>query len=664
MNRIGIVAVMAVAALAHCGAAVKVSEAFGYDPEDSTRFLQAALDSPHREIIIDAQKTPWVALPLVGRSNKTILFEDGAWIRAKRGAYKTLTDCLLRFSGCTNVTLRGTNAKNCGLRMWRDDYDDPAQYKHSEWRHALAFHGCVDVTLEGFSANESGGDGLYVSSGPGMSRGCRNVKIRNCVFDRNYRQGISVIGVDGFVVEDTELTNTKGTPPQSGIDFEPNRPDQALCGIVMRRCLVAGNEGKGLDISHCNSGAITDPIDMLFEDCVVVGNRSGFDYGNGTHDQDVHTDSGEVVVRNCTFRDQRQHGINIHKHFNSGGKVTFENCTFENCWTTDPRKADIHLSVEGHMVGPPDVVVFRNVTVKQPQERPVLSYSKHSVPYRGRPTVIDGEVKCLVNGKETVFRYDEAWRRETFPFADVKMPPALPRVPAPLKGVTVTDVAPGEMRPCAALFVRGTAKYVFYAAKPGPVRFRFLQTLIGKGTYARARDIVVSRRGARKVLAKLEPPREPEGGEVTFNVPKAGFYELAIASGGNGMALVAATVPVALDATEGMLPLVGPGRMPHRRKYVEAKNRVWFCVREGEKVECDASSDGAETLGFEVLDPDGKSVVRVSAVDGMECLQPTPRPGVWSLVVSKPSAGCYEDHKIGLKGVPGWLFVSEGRYWR
>ena len=104
--------------------------------------------------------------------------------------------------------------------------------------------------------------------------------------------------------------------------------------------------------------------------------------------------------------------------------------------------------------------------------------------------------------------------------------------------------------------------------------------------------------------------------------------------------------------------------MPHRRKYVEAKNRVWFCVREGEKVECDASSDGAETLGFEVLDPDGKSVVRVSAVDGMECLQPTPRPGVWSLEVSKPSVGCYEDHRIGLKGIPGWLFVSEGRYWR
>ena len=97
---------------------------------------------------------------------------------------------------------------------------------------------------------------------------------------------------------------------------------------------------------------------------------------------------------------------------------------------------------------------------------------------------------------------------------------------------------------------------------------------------------------------------------------------------------------------------------------MEAKNRVWFCVREGEKVQCDATSSGGETLAFEVFDPDGKSVARVPAVDGIECVQPTPRAGVWSLEVGKPSVGCYEDHKIGLKGIPGWLFVSEGRYWR
>ena len=115
-------------------AAVKVSETFGYDPIDSTRFLQAALDSSHTEIIVDVQGGDWVTLPLVGKSNKTIIFEDGAWIRAKRGEFKGLYDILIRFGNCTNVTIRGGgNPRNCGFRMWRDDYDDKSRYQHSEW---------------------------------------------------------------------------------------------------------------------------------------------------------------------------------------------------------------------------------------------------------------------------------------------------------------------------------------------------------------------------------------------------------------------------------------------------------------------------------------------------------------------------------------------------
>ena len=79
----------------------------------------------------------------------SILFEDGAWIRAKRGEFKGVTDILIKFYSCTNVTIRGGgNPRNCGFRMWRDDYDDKSQYKHSEWRHTIAIYGCVNVTLD------------------------------------------------------------------------------------------------------------------------------------------------------------------------------------------------------------------------------------------------------------------------------------------------------------------------------------------------------------------------------------------------------------------------------------------------------------------------------------------------------------------------------------
>lgn len=645
--------------------AVKVSEAFGYDPEDSTRFLQAALDSTHAEIVVDAKDSPWITTPLKGTSsNKTIIFEDGAWVRAKRGAYKGKLDILMRFDGCTNLTLRGANPRNCGLRMWRDDYDDKSRYSHSEWRHALALYGCGKVLVEGLSLVESGGDGIYVAPGgplPWAGGGCRDVTVRNCIIDRNYRQGISVIGVDGFLVEDTELTNTKGTSPEAGIDFEPNRKGELLKGIVMRRCLFAGNNGAGIHVFH-NYTSGQEPADMLFENCRINGNKRGYIYLNGVGDQNVYSPCGDITLRNCTFADQRACGIQVSKMYNGGGRTLFENCVLENSCTEDPDKSDISLSVAGHDQGEPDVVEFRNVTVRQPCPRPVLSVPAKSSPYRGRPTVIRGEVKCVVGGTETLHRYDEQWRNGKFKFREVKMPPPLPVVPAPLEGAVVEDRAPGEMLPCSALLVRGKVRYVFHAAAPGRVRFKFILSTIGKKKYATCK-IEVSRYGQKKALAVLESPSAPEGGEVEFDAPEAGFYTLSFGTG-NGMAMIGSTVPVALDGTKAPVHLIGPGRMHDRDRYLNAKNRVWFLVGKGERFECRAVTYGVETLGFEVFDPDGRSVAHTPTAEGLERFQPEPREGVWAMEVSKPQEGSYEDHEIEVRGVPGWLFVCKGRYWR
>ena len=55
---------------------VRVSS-FGFDQDDSTRFLQAALDSDASEIVVDKMPSAWVTAPLKGSSNKRIDFEDG-----------------------------------------------------------------------------------------------------------------------------------------------------------------------------------------------------------------------------------------------------------------------------------------------------------------------------------------------------------------------------------------------------------------------------------------------------------------------------------------------------------------------------------------------------------------------------------------------------------
>jgi hypothetical protein len=84
---------------------VKVSQ-FGYDPKDSTRFIQTALDSGAKRVVFDRQNGPWVALTVHARSNQEIVFEEGVELQAKRGAFMGLRDSLFNFDNVTNVTLR------------------------------------------------------------------------------------------------------------------------------------------------------------------------------------------------------------------------------------------------------------------------------------------------------------------------------------------------------------------------------------------------------------------------------------------------------------------------------------------------------------------------------------------------------------------------------
>ncbi len=117
--------------------AVKVSS-FGFDPVDSTRFLQAALDSKHPEIVVDRMPSPWVVPPLAGRSAKRILLAAGVEIVPESGTLVGTGAHLLDFTSCTNVSIIGRGAK---IRMWKEDYLKPP-YAKSEYRHALVFESC------------------------------------------------------------------------------------------------------------------------------------------------------------------------------------------------------------------------------------------------------------------------------------------------------------------------------------------------------------------------------------------------------------------------------------------------------------------------------------------------------------------------------------------
>ena len=651
--------------------AVAVATCIGYSPDDSTDQLQAALDSGASTIVLEAQDGPWIASkPLKGRSNQTIVFEKGAYLQARRGAFKGLGETLLTFENCTNVVIRGAGPDACGLRMWRDDYDDKVQYAHSEWRHGIALLSCVDVRIEGISVADTGGDGLYVSSSPrrtdhdGM-RGSRNVSVRNCVFDRNYRQGISIIGVDGFLAEDVVMSNTRGTPPAAGIDFEPNKAVQCLRNIVLRRCRIEGNQGNGIELAHGHLGAETEASSILVEDSTIIGNERGFYYAIGAADMDSAVDGGCVTLRNCTFRETRGQSVYVSKRPNCRGSVSFVGCRFENCGVEKPDDPDFRLSICGHTLCEPDSYLLEDVTVVRREKRPLMHDPRREVPYRGTPTRLAGRVRVVSGDADETVTFDDEWRRTHCPFEAHSMPTALFRVDSPLDAMQVVDGHPGAQLPCAPAFLRGRGRFATFHAEAGQeVHLELVVELVGNRSYDATRALAIHPRGGDEVVAKLEPPRSAQPETRSFTVPRTGFYDVYFETAYNGVAIKSCNVPVALDATTRMVPLVGAAG--GCGKWIEsAKERLLVFVPGNSTFECDVSCAVGETTGLEVFDPSGSRRLSVPTVEGLERFQASAEAdGFWEIGIRAPGYGAFEDFRLGVRGVPGWIFLSHGRYWK
>ncbi len=272
---------------------------WGFDREDATRFLQAAIDSKVPRLVVDRMESAWVTLPLTGVSDQEIHFEPGSEVRAKRGAYRGRGECLLRFPKCANVRLVGYGAT---VGMWHADYMQPP-YEKSEWRHALSFLSCSNVVVEGLTIARSGGDGIYLGVCDRAFPKNRDVVIRDVLCHDNHRQGISVISAENLLIENTVLRETHGTPPAAGIDFEPNRPNEVLRNCVMRNCLAVNNEGAGFTTWAGQLNAQSAPIALRSENRTSFGDRTAFhSAADSRTGRDV---SGRVTLRSCRFEKPR-----------------------------------------------------------------------------------------------------------------------------------------------------------------------------------------------------------------------------------------------------------------------------------------------------------------------------------------------------------------------
>ena len=342
------------------------------DAQDITKELQQLLRT-EREVVIPARETPYqVAEPLSMSSNQTLVLQPGVVLETAPDTFHGRNDEFLSLENLENVRIHGYGAE---IRMRKKDYQDLERYSRSEWRHGIAMRDCKNVAVEGLTVRASGGDGLYI--GTRKPDGfCSKVQIKECVFDDNHRQGISVISVEDLLVEHCILSNTCGTDPESGIDFEPNNPLQRLSNCIVRDTLATNNRQLGFHAWLKNITEQTTPVSIRFERCTAVGGEASTHIGCV-----VAGGKGKIEFADCLFTAPAVNGIRLRDKDSKGVQLSFRNCFVSNVgvkkYTSRKGKgydlnAPIAIFTIYQRSATPGGIHFENCVVLDQERRPVL----------------------------------------------------------------------------------------------------------------------------------------------------------------------------------------------------------------------------------------------------------------------------------------------------
>ncbi len=602
---------------------------WGFDAEDATEGLQAAINSGVEKLVVEDMGTPWVVTPIQLASNQEIIFEEGVEILAKRGEFKGRNDSLFTARDVENVILRGNGAT---FRMWQEDYDNPELYEKAEWRHCLQLRGATNIEVHDLILRDSGGDGIYLGIGSGGSTNT-DITIKGVDCDNNYRQGISVITAENLLIEDTIMRNTSGTAPQAGIDFEPNRPEERLVNVVMRNCVTENNNSSGymFYLRPLNSDSI--PVSVRIENCRSIndGGHSARVITDGTVESAV---GGTIEFVDCVFENTRQPAMSVSKPAGQG-LVRFERCTVPELGVTAP----IVFLARAEAQDPIGGVEFEDVVVPSSPDRAPMSYIDQS---GGIPLdEISGNLILVSDGERSNVELTDELLAEWMPVVDIARIPSMDLDTQNLVPL-VLDSAPVPMDVRWPI-IRKAGDLLLYAYEGDEVRFVInhmqLATIAGKEM-----PVKVIAPSGEVVHETIAPFKEET--TVSFVAPETGVYSMSLAAGSNRFQVRAITNPVVIDASEGSVNFVG-----------QEKDLIFYVPEGTEEFAVHVWGQGTgEAVKATLLTPTGEVFGEVDNQFQLhqfhvELEQPS-QGEVWTLQIRKPSDITWEDHYVDLRGVP------------
>jgi len=614
---------------------VKVSS-FGYDSEDSTEFIQKALASGAKKVILDRQAGPWYTLPLKMPSNIEFVLEPGVELVAKRGAFRGIRDYLLELSSVTNVIVRG--GEGSALRMWKCDYQKPP-YEPGEWRHALTLRkGCRNILVENLRMLQSGGDGIGVSG--------TDITIRNCVCDGNHRQGMSVFSAENLLVENCVFSNTSGTAPQAGVDLEPDHGYEKLKNIVFRNCVSYGNAGAGFLTCLIQLTGDSAPVDITFENCRSWSTRLDTVVVCKT-ELGMRPVTGQVRYVNCAFGPSKLGAVKLHSIPGDGLDVSFEDTVLTNSTDGCAVLASGIVPAQRRMDG----VDFGKLTVFGDGD-----WFRCDNPGTGPVTNVTGEITVVSsNGARRIERIDGDWVARNLPVFDGGRPVPGPAKLPGLDSVRVEDLCRGELAPTEPGTILSSAPLIFFADKPGICRFAMRQICAVPGRRMSTGFLTIAPVEGGKGERFRMPGAEP--GEVAYNASHRGFYRIVPPKGMKTRLRIDSTsVPVAIDATRNRVKIAAMKKRPFELQFAAA----------GDPFTLVAYGDGYYRFGVSVLDAKGGQRESDDMVDGLFVAhgEKGDAPGFCKVRFCPASQPHFDHVGLSLHGGGGFFFLSGAKKWR
>lgn len=257
-----------------------------------------------RDYLIEFKGTRSIGLSL--SSNTKLKLHSTLSVKPNRLAGYSIID----ISNKVNVTIDGGLVKG---DVGSHNYVDGTT---SEWGFGVHVSNSENIIIENTEMSFCIGDGVYVggiaeSTEGDYAHASRKITIKNCKFDSNRREAISLVHAENVVIDGCAVYNmgqVEYTPPSFGINIEPNKK-QSVRNVLIRRFKTFNSKP---DISFSSSA-------YRFEN--GRSNRGNIVLEECSFDKGVAIKSGDVRLVKCDMKKVVIYTTNM-----IDDNVIFDNC--------------------------------------------------------------------------------------------------------------------------------------------------------------------------------------------------------------------------------------------------------------------------------------------------------------------------------------------------